>query len=969
LIPWRVAWPWVVATAIVAWFGYKALSAAWHFTIDDSGISFAYAKHIAEGNGPVAAIGGPRVEGYSNALWVFLLVPFCWFDLPIQLVSKLLGVACLVITLVAGACLLLRTQPKRPLGVLLAAFWGVASVLTLEIAVWTVAGLENALLSALLFSMVYCDAVEHERHDRFPVSAILGFLLCITRPEGPAYAMPLLALKAAFAWRDPRLRAQLRRAVIWFVAPLAVYHAVHFAVFREFVPNTYFAKPRSDSFADGIQYLRSGMRESRLLYVLPVALLGLWGHWRLKILVLWVALFGCLFVLYSGGDWMPHGRFISFFAPALLLLLSFGAYNCALWIAWLIRRLSASRISALIGVDLARSAHVMAVGFLLLSTVALGFKWQEIQLARLRRVKQDNFCHFCERLKDSQKLHTLSKKARLGAVSVLTHDFGGPSWLSNENYYPIDFLGLCDATISRLRNARNALNINYPLFAHLLHEQSNGPSWIYLPRNFWPRLKDIAESHLAYIPLKASQLPHDPNGSFLNLHRRELVDFFPPFATTTLQSPSVAIRLLGSTVTTTPEATQPGKATKGAKVRVSVVVLAESSALKGKLGISFGKGAPTSMLALDRALRGIQGQLVPGEPLRFDFDLTLPEPRGNQYTFRLGYGQAPTQSKKRNLEWTYVELPSLSVGASISPAERKLNRYPNALPPPLDSILVELQPEVATLLELPIGTALDARQALARRLIERGQALEGSADAQSYLAYVWATQVHPPSWLELTKPLLRVRPSLNIADFSLQILLLRDHYANPSDASRTRLVQFYRSRQLHAQENYFAQQLDSASSPPESHPAKVDELNPAKFANNWTGNLPMRAVQGDSLPIRTLLPDLVLSSENSVPTRGSTKPRKGNQRHSAQGEVLSLPFELTGSRLSLMVGGGKSSDRVGVELLVEDQVVYSGAGISEGDLFPVLWDISKHQGKLARVRIFDRNTNKSVYVGGVELWQ
>ena len=64
-----------VLLAWVAWLSAGALRLVWHFTIDDSGISFAYAKHLAQGHGPVAAPGGPWVEGYSNAAWVFAMIP------------------------------------------------------------------------------------------------------------------------------------------------------------------------------------------------------------------------------------------------------------------------------------------------------------------------------------------------------------------------------------------------------------------------------------------------------------------------------------------------------------------------------------------------------------------------------------------------------------------------------------------------------------------------------------------------------------------------------------------------------------------------------------------------------------------------------------------------------------------------------------------------------------------------------
>src|SRR5205823_2454437 len=41
--------------------------------IDDAGISFAYARSLATGQGLVAQPGTEPVEGFSNPLWTFLL--------------------------------------------------------------------------------------------------------------------------------------------------------------------------------------------------------------------------------------------------------------------------------------------------------------------------------------------------------------------------------------------------------------------------------------------------------------------------------------------------------------------------------------------------------------------------------------------------------------------------------------------------------------------------------------------------------------------------------------------------------------------------------------------------------------------------------------------------------------------------------------------------------------------------------
>lgn len=948
-----------------------ALRAAWHFTIDDSGISFAYAKHIASGDGPVAAVGGPWVEGYSNALWVFLLVPFHWLNLPLAGVSKVLGVVGLLLTLWAGAGILLRSRPKPPLDALVVTFWALGMVVCLEVAVWTVAGLENALLCALLIGMAYFDVREHEVPSRFPVSAVLAFCLCITRPEGPAYALPLLALKAAIAWRQPEFRPQLWRALVWFAAPLVLYHAVHYAVFREFVPNTYFAKPRSKSLAGGITYLRRGLKDSGLLYSLPLAAIGLIGQWRSKVIPAWIALFGAMFVLYSGGDWMPHARFISFFAPAVLLLATFGAYNCVVGAGALLQTLVVARKLTPFAARPDAFRHWATVGCLLLGTMGCGWRWQSFQLARLRHVKQAKYCHFCQRTEDSKKLQSLSKKAQLGSVSVLTHDFGGPSWLSDDSYYPIDFLGLCDATIPRLRNAKHALRLNYPLFAHLLHEQDNGPDWVYLPRNFFPRLTDLTEHNLAYVHLKANQLPYGPAGSYLELHRSKLVDFFPPFlhASKSVEARAVApgLDLLGFEVSTQAGRTSPSMVGPDAPIRVSVVVLPRETKPEGELGIAINDDAVHRAVALDRGL-GIGRYLLPGEPLRFDFELTLPAAPSGAYELRLAYSSRPrpkkTKAKQAAQHWTFTPLRELQPGTQLPVADeqRTLPRYPSALPSPSDSVLFDLQPKMSALLERSYGTHAQQRQMLAEELITRGKTLEGSDDEQAYLAYVWAIQVYPAAWRDLTKPLLRLRPPLNIADFGLEILFLREHYANPSDASKARLVAFYTSRNKQRQAEYFGSKAAG-----DDHVGSIEvlSLNKAELAR-WTGTLPLHSVEGRQLNVRTLLPGRVLSSDAST-RRGAPSDTKPSD-HAAQGELDSPPFELLGSRLTLMVGGGSASDRVGVELLVDGEVVHSGSGLSELDLYPIVWDVSAHYGKQAKLRVNDHNSRRSIYVGGIELW-
>jgi len=62
------------------------------FTVDDAAISFSYARNFAQGLGLGALYpGAPRVEGYSNLLWVILLGGGTRLGLDTILVSKIFG--------------------------------------------------------------------------------------------------------------------------------------------------------------------------------------------------------------------------------------------------------------------------------------------------------------------------------------------------------------------------------------------------------------------------------------------------------------------------------------------------------------------------------------------------------------------------------------------------------------------------------------------------------------------------------------------------------------------------------------------------------------------------------------------------------------------------------------------------------------------------------------------------------------
>jgi hypothetical protein len=957
-----------------------SLRAVWVFTIDDAGISFAYAKHIADGDGPVAVIGGPRVEGYSNPLWVFALVPWRWLGLDLIVVSKLLGVLAFAAANLAGFGLIAAAQGRR------ARAFGAAEVCLaalgascLELVVWVPAGLENALFGALLLGLLFLDARESQQPERWGLSGLAGFALSITRPEGALYAAPIVLFKLlrALARREPRRQAVA--AALLFAVPLALYHLGHFLVFRHWLPNTYLAKPGGRELSAGLAYLLENARQSGLLWVTPLALIGLYGQPRLKLPCAWVWLAGVTFVLYSGGDWMPHARFLSLFAPAVLVLAALGL----------------QRLSQLAARSTRGALPVEAVAFGL--AVAVGSAWGRYQAPRLAQLRREGWCHFCERVADSQRLQRLATQAELPAHSLVTQDFGGPSWSSDQRFYPIDFLGLCDRSAALLRRERQpgGLGNDIRLYQYFIHEQSSAPSWIAMPPNFWPRFDHSPEYALDYFPLPARLLPRARRDSFFVLHRGELVDYFPPLPSAGLSALPEQLALVGFGLFADP--VTPSEELAAHAPVLAVLSVVARGALRGdeQLVLRVDAGAQSWQSGprrLDRGIEGVARGLARGEPLGLEFSLVLPAAAAASYRVSLGVGHAGASKGQGPSAPAFVELGSFAAGTRLAPLSRELPPYPSDLPAPLVPELLALRAPVT----LAIARARRQGQPpadapLAERLMGVGRELEAQGQLeQAYLADVWATQVWRRAWESLADPVFRLRDAARGAEHATEIALLRRYYASGDADELSRLVAFYLSASRPLEAGYFAARWPRAAPEPEL----------ARVARDAARGAAAGAAPFDASALAPLLESVAFDplagaldferdtlgqwqGDRAAFGRASrmTGPRGLRGEHGqfalssrAQGErgrgtLTSAEFSLSGRVLSLLVGGGSSRRRVGVQLLVDGRVAFSASGNDSENLLPVFWEIGPLAGKPARLRVFDQSAKDHVLIDRVLLWR
>ena len=238
----------VLPTAVAA--GHASLYGRWE--VDDAGITFAYARSVATGAGPVLQPGAPPVEGFSDPAWMALLAfghrlglfdHGTWFGVPDYVAyPKALAIALLAVVFTAFLATASAVS-RYPAAVTAVA--GCACALIPSFVIWSVSGLENALLAATVAVQV---AVVVRRRDR--LAAVLPALACgllaalaaLTRPEAAVYAAtyPLALLVVGRPrWRELGAAAL---SVVAFAVPFGAYLAWRLATFGQWLPTTAIAK-------------------------------------------------------------------------------------------------------------------------------------------------------------------------------------------------------------------------------------------------------------------------------------------------------------------------------------------------------------------------------------------------------------------------------------------------------------------------------------------------------------------------------------------------------------------------------------------------------------------------------------------------------------------------------------------------------------------------------------------------------
>ena len=429
---------------IGAGFVAYAVYLGWGETIDDAAISFAYAKHLVEGDGLVLSRGAERVEAYSNFLWLLVMVPVIAVGLDVIVSAKVIGLLLSLATLLLLARIPSQAEARGTgwLDLLAPALTAVA----LPFALWSVSGMESALQAFLLIFVVMLSIRELNDEDALPWSSLAFFALAITRPEGIVFFIAAVAHRGLLMLLGRRPGVRDVQWLAGFLAPFVIYHIWHYQYFGELVPNTYFAKAESRSVSDvftyltspsdpGFDYVWSFFSSYWLLPLLPLLAISLLGYRQLRTysLPLLMLIAGVASALFVGGDWMEYHRFLAPLIPLLYLGVQEGLRNGLSYVRRLVGGGDALRWQAYAGAAIAFAVLALAASASATKAKAaherpFGAPYSIIQL-------------------HGESVQRLAQRLEIERPVVLTPDIGAVAL--NTDISIIDLAGLGDAYIAR----------------------------------------------------------------------------------------------------------------------------------------------------------------------------------------------------------------------------------------------------------------------------------------------------------------------------------------------------------------------------------------------------------------------------------------------------------------------------------------------------------------------------------------
>lgn len=318
------------------------------FISDDALISLRYSERLLNGHG-LTWTEGPRVEGYTNLLWVLACAALGLFGADLIEASRIWGYVGMAVAVTA---IVYAYRPRRAEEAVGALGGGLAMALAAPIGVWTIGGLEQPFVAAFLawatvLSFPLIDQPGSSWRDALTPGFLLG-LLCLTRSDGGVLCLGLalgIAAVHGITGETTKLISGLAAFPVLMGGGQLIFRLVYY---HEWLPNPARVKVAftPQRLGEGLHYLGDAVPYLGALMIPAVAaivvgLLGRGGSRRTSMLgvqlIAWLA-----YVAIIGGDIFPARRH---WVPAIVI----AAMLVADLAQWLSRQGGTVRLASWVG--------------------------------------------------------------------------------------------------------------------------------------------------------------------------------------------------------------------------------------------------------------------------------------------------------------------------------------------------------------------------------------------------------------------------------------------------------------------------------------------------------------------------------------------------------------------------------------------------------------------------------------------
>ncbi|MBI4975659.1 hypothetical protein HZC20_03195 [Candidatus Peregrinibacteria bacterium] len=333
-----------------------------YLTNDDSYISARYARNLSGGYGFVSNYLGETQEGYSNLFFVLLVSLLnSLFSIDFIIGEKIIGIfsiffAGIFSSLILNLFVKVIREDMLIDKVKNTWLWQNTSLHVLNILMllaivsstwfifWATQGLETILYSALLLAATYMlmYSFVNKKYWMLTIVALVAFLGLNTRPEGIMNFLLIVILIVAWCIFRRKCEKGVVKYGLYFLAIsiLLILLLIGWKelYFGDFIANPTYIKMAFSIWHRDFLYFINYFSKKGLLFSIIVIASFIGATWIIirnvlcnrhaRLNIIFLTLLGFLFsqfffILVSGGDYMPYGRFFVTHYPYFIMLAFF----------------------------------------------------------------------------------------------------------------------------------------------------------------------------------------------------------------------------------------------------------------------------------------------------------------------------------------------------------------------------------------------------------------------------------------------------------------------------------------------------------------------------------------------------------------------------------------------------------------------------------------------------------------------